>query len=305
LRIRSATSADMHRLADFEVDDPVGVVDAALFWRLTSAGHLRPEWSWFAENDSTIVARGLWWGREDSKCPTTLDCLHVIREVSDRSALAAELLVRAHDEFDGKPDYELRVPAGSSDHGSAVEWRSDAARAAGLTRMVERLQFEWNPRIGVAADSGRLIFRTGTDNEFLDALQRVAVDSLDAETHEQLARMDPEDQARGELEFYRSCPGERSWWRLAERPDGELVGFAIPSATPYNRNVGYLGVLPEHRGHGYVDELLAEITRFHASHDADRITSTTDAANTPMVAAFKRAKYELKETRLVFSVPVT
>jgi RimJ/RimL family protein N-acetyltransferase len=294
----------MQRLPDFEVDDPVGTVDAGLFRRYTSAGHMRPEWSWLAEDDSTIVARGLWWGREDSESPTTLDCLHVIPEVRDRAALATQLLVQAHDDFNRKPDYQLRVSAGLSAHHPAVEWRSNAAHAAGLTQVVERLQFEWNPRIGAATDTRRLIFREATDTEFLDAFLRVAVDSLDIGTQEQLAVMDPADQARAELEFYRSCPGERSWWRLAQTPDGELIGFAIPSATPYNRNVGYLGVVPAHRGRGYVDDLLAEITRFHAADGAARITATTDAANTPMVAAFQRANYELKETRWVFSAPV-
>lgn len=295
----------MQRLADFRVDDPVGFVDADQFRRQTAAGHMRPEWSWLAEDGSSIVARGLWWGRQDSESPATLDCLHVIPEVSNRASLAADLLVRAHDNFDRLPDYQIRIAAGATGHLPAVEWRSRAAQAAGLTRVVERLQYEWTPPIGVAADSGRLVFRAGTDSEFLDAFLRVAVDSLDIATQEQLAVMDPENQARGELEFYRSCPGERSWWRLAETPAGELVGFAIPSATPYNRNVGYLGVVPAFRGRGYVDVLLAEITRFHAAHDADRITATTDAANTPMVAAFNRANYELTETRWVFSAPAT
>jgi RimJ/RimL family protein N-acetyltransferase len=108
---------------------------------------------------------------------------------------------------------------------------------------------------------------------------------------------------REDLEFYRSCPGERSWWRLAETTDGELAGFAIPSATPYHRNVGYLGVVPEQRGHGYVDDLLGEITRFHVAAGADCITATTDRANTPMAAAFDRAGYRVTEAVLVFQAP--
>ena len=62
--------------------------------------------------------------------------------------------------------------------------------------------------------------------------------------------------------------------------DGTLVGFAIPSATPYHRNVGYLGVVPELRGCRYVDDILCEITRFHAADGANRITATTDVPNT-------------------------
>ncbi len=130
------------------------------------------------------------------------------------------------------------------------------------------------------------MFCSAADDEFLAVFRRVAVGSLDVATQRDLAVMDVGSQARRDLEFYRACLGERSWWRLAENMDGEPVGFAIPSATPYHRNVGYLGVVPELRGRGYVDDLLGEITRAHAADGADRITATTDLPNTPMAAAW-------------------
>ena len=300
--IRSATPADMERLAVFSVSEPVVFVDSVQFRERVAAGHLRPEWSWFAEDGSTIVARALWWGRQDSELPLTLDCLHVLPGVSNRIALATELMVQAHREFDTRPDYQLIVSTGGPERNRAVEWRSKAAKEAGLTRVVKRLQYVWTPASGVVADSGRLVFRPGSDREFLDAFRQIAVGSLDFITQEQLAVMDPDSQAKSELEFYRSCPGERSWWRIAET-NGKLVGFAVPSATSYNRNVGYLGVVPALRGRGYVDDILAEVTRFHASDGADRITATTDEANTPMAAAFDRANYQMTETRWVFSSP--
>jgi hypothetical protein len=68
--------------------------------------------------------------------------------------------------------------------------------------------------------------------------RRVAVGGLDVATRRDLTAMDPDAQARGDLEFYLSCPGDRSWWRLAETSEGGVAGFAIPSATPYHRNEG-------------------------------------------------------------------
>lgn len=115
--------------------------------------------------------------------------------------------------------------------------------------------------------------------------------------------MDAGQLAREDMAFYLDCPGERSWWRLAELPDGTLAGLAVPSATPYHRNVGYLGVVPEQRGQGLIDEILAEITRFHAAAGAERITATTDTVNAPMAAAFDRAGYEVTEIRLVLEGP--
>ena len=77
----------------------------------------------------------------------------------------------------------------------------------------------------------------------------------------------------------------------------------MPSATPYHRNVGYLGVLPSHRGRGLVDDLLGEVTRIHAEAGADLITATTDMTNLPMAAAFDRAGYLVTEIRLVLEAP--
>jgi RimJ/RimL family protein N-acetyltransferase len=68
--------------------------------------------------------------------------------------------------------------------------------------------------------------------------------------------------------------------------------------------VGYLGVVPEHRGHGYADDILAEITRILADEaGAEVIRADTDLANAPMAASFERAGYRNFSRRLVFSAP--
>lgn len=304
--IRPATPAEMEAPAEFTVDDPVAFVDQDKFRAEAAAGRMRPEWTWFADDGSRIVGRAVWWGRSDSERPLALDCLHVLPGGPDRAALATELLVRGQAEFGTAPEFNLRLPAGWRDDpaiAAAVAWRASAATAAGLTDSVERLQYEWTPAAEVPAPSDRLVFRPGQDDEFLAVFRRVAVGSLDFATQQDLATIGADRQARDDLEFYLSCPGERSWWRLASTTGGELAGFAIPSATPYHRNVGYLGVVPERRGQGYVDDLLGEITRRHAADGADRITATTDVANAPMAAAFDRAGYRVTEIVMVFQAP--
>lgn len=297
----------MEQPAEFTVDDPVGFIDAGRLRDEAASGRLRPEWSWFAVDGSRIVARALWWGRTDSERPLVLDCLHVLPDVPGRAGLAAELLTRGHTEFEAKPEYELILRTTGPDAdpavADAVAWRSAAARTAGLTDLIERLRFEWTPAAGVPAPSQRLVFRPASDEEFLAVFERVAVGSLDVATQADLAVMDAESQARGDLEFLLSCPGERSWWRLAETTDGTIVGVAVPSATPYSRNVGYLGVVPELRGRGYVNDILAEILRIHAEDGADRVTATTDVPNKPMAAGFRRANFQVTEYRMVFKPP--
>ena len=73
--------------------------------------------------------------------------------------------------------------------------------------------------------------------------------------------------------------------------DGEPVGFIVPARNAYHPVIAYLGVVPEHRGHGYVDGLLAEGTRVLADEHVPRIRAATDLGNAPMANAFARAGY--------------
>ena len=48
-------------------------------------------------------------------------------------------------------------------------------------------------------------------------------------------------------------------------PGGDLAGLAIPARNADGPVAAYLGVVPELRGNGYVDDLLAEITHLLAA----------------------------------------
>ena len=123
-------------------------------------------------------------------------------------------------------------------------------------------------------------------------MTRVLDGTLDAHSRDDLTRMSARQAAvrhyEEELAHYRS---PQDWWRIATLPDGEPVGFVTPARNDYNPIIGYIAVLPEHRGNGYIDEILTEGTRILNTHDAPRIRAATDLGNTPMANAFQRAGY--------------
>ncbi|MFI5861174.1 GNAT family N-acetyltransferase [Streptomyces sp. NPDC051546] len=303
-RAATADPTVLDRALAYPADGPVPAFTPEKIREELAAGRMRPEWTWIAEDENgEVLARALWWGRADSERPNALDCLQVRGSAADPAAVAAGLLAAGHEAFGVLPEYNLSLPrdwrTSADGMADAVAWRRKAAASTGLVREIERLRFEWTPAAGTVEPTGRLEFREGTDEEFLDAFVRLSQGSLDLHTQNELRTIDAEELARDDMEFYTDCPGERSWWRLAHLPDGTLAGLAVPSATPYHRNVGYLGVVPEQRGKGLIDEVLAEITRFHAAEGAERITATTDTVNAPMAAAFTRAGYEVTEIRLI------
>ena len=311
MRFRSTTEADLDRVLAVTIDEPIGWIPADRYLAELAENMYRPEWTWIAEDGDRVVARALWWGRSDSTHPIALDCLHVEAPAGDRAAVGAELLATALRAFRAQGghqpvQYAVKLPSdwrADAAVSPALEWRREAALGAGLSEQVERLQYQWTPDLGLPARTGRLTFAEGTDEEFLELFRRIARDSLDAGTRTALATKGAEATARGELNFYLSCPGKREWWRVARTPDGQVAGMAIPSATPYHVNVGYLGVVPEFRGHGNVDDQHAEVTGIHAENGAEAVTATTDLTNAPMAAAFDRAGYRVTEVRMVFSTP--
>ena len=84
---------------------------------------------------------------------------------------------------------------------------------------------------------------------------------------------------------------------------GQLAGMILPNRNSSGAVVGYLGVVPGMRGRGYINDLVAETTRFHAGRGEPRIAATTDTTNLPMAAAFERAGYRAWGIRYVLSEP--
>ncbi|PZT69026.1 GNAT family N-acetyltransferase [Streptomyces sp. SW4] len=339
---RAMTPSDLDRVLPLLPSAQVGAwVDADAFRRGLADGAYRPEWTWIAEDGGGVRAVALWWGTPHDDRPSVLDTLHAHADgaavpaahqtpahgtaqadgtadagaADPRAVLAAELLTAAHRAFAAggagrPPEYHVMLPADWRERPDAVRalaWRREAARRAGLTVPLERLRYEWTRTASAPpAPSGRLRLRPEPDDEvFADLFRRVLEGTLDAGTRTAAEAVGAEAQARSDVAFYRdSMRGERSWWRVAETPAGEPVGFAVPSRNATAHVVGYLGVLPEHRGNGHVDDLLAETTRLLAEEaGAGLVRADTDLSNRPMAAAFERLGYRAFARRLVLSAP--
>lgn len=271
-----------------------------------AAGRRVPGWLWLAELGDRPVARVAWWGRAGHPVPLLMDVFDVDDDLpEDVRVEVGERLLRAAmpKVVPGRPPQYLRyVPAG---------WRADpAARAVVAARMtalertgarlfVERLRLEWRPGTPVPEPDGPLAFR-GTDRaELVGLMTRVLDGTLDAHSGAEL-RAKPAGKVAAEHyddEFARySSPA--GWHRVATLPGGEPVGFVVPARNPYNAIIAYIGVLPEHRGNGYIDAILAEGTRILAAEGVPRIRANTDLTNTPMAAAFARAGYAVIEHQI-------
>jgi len=262
-------------------------------------GRRQPGWLWMALRDGRLAARVAWWARPGNEHPDALDLLDLDDAGRPETVdIAARLLGTAMAEVipEGtQPPYYLRFVdpdwRGAAATRQATEDRMAAAARTGARLFVERLRLEWRPGTPVPAPTGRLYFRAVTDAGELLALMTAVMDgTLDAHGRDDLTRMSPREAAakhyQEELALYTS---PRDWWRIADLPGGEPAGFVIPAHNGYSAIIAYLGVVPAHRGHGYIADILAEGTRVLAAQDVPYIRASTDLGNVPMAAAFHRA----------------
>ncbi|ONI73192.1 GNAT family N-acetyltransferase [Actinosynnema sp. ALI-1.44] len=294
LVIRALTQGEEHLFTGYERPDVVGF---AFFGRtygdFLAKNEYRPEWTWVALRGDRVVARAAWWGGPDDSEPMTLDWF----DFDDPEA--GEALLRA---APFRVEYCLALPANWRDDpatSEAARSRIDVAVKAGMKPVVERLRYTWTPADGLPPRPRRLEFREEPDDEaIVSVLAAVQRGSLDAHKVADLRTMTPEQAARSELEDLKWFPGPREWWKLAYTPDGELVGITIPTKNFTGPVVGFIGVVPEQRGHGYAYDLLVECTHLLVEAGATRIAADTDMTNHPMAANFRRAGYPITQERV-------
>ncbi|MDN3027357.1 GNAT family N-acetyltransferase [Streptomyces sp. S.PB5] len=292
LVIRSLDESSAHEFDS--LPDPLGVRAAHPLTR-----H-RPDWQRVALRDGRIVARAAWWGGPDDTEPLCVDRL----DMADAEVEAAAELLRS---APWRVDIDFSLPAGWRDDPAlrtAVEARFGAARAAGYELLVERFTYVWTPECGLPERPGRLVFAPEPDDAvFFEALRRIHSVTLDAHSLKAIAEGGLDKAAQEELDFFRWCPSPREWWQVARTKDGDLVGIHVPARNFQSPVVGFIGVVPEQRGHGYAHDLLVECTHFLVEHGADRIVAATDRGNHPMAAHFAKVGYPVTRERVNFHHP--
>jgi hypothetical protein len=268
----------------------------------------RPEWSWVALRDGQVVARVAFSGRPDAELPFVMGSLEIGTR-PDRIETGVALVRTAYAAMTGagtgeggRPEYRQFLPVDWPEHAglrAAVEDRRTVARLAGLRFLVERVELRWTASSGAALPPrpGRLAFHPVDDDaELLAVVRGTLQGTLDAHARRDVARLGVDAAAQAIVD---QLPGPRSLIRLAHDPAGSRVGITVPGLGPWGPDVAYVGVLPEHRGNRYADDLLLEASHLLVQAGATEIEAATDVANTPMAASFARCGYAVVDRLMV------
>ncbi|MET0235268.1 MAG: GNAT family N-acetyltransferase [Kibdelosporangium sp.] len=294
LVVRPLEAGEEHLFDTYAQPDVVGfAVFGRTYREFRAKNEYRPEWTWVALRGDRVVARAAWWAGPGDTAPLTLDWL----DFEDPEAGIALLNAAPF-----KAEYCIALPPGWRDDPvtlAAGQARIDVAHRVGMKLLVERLRYTWTPADGLPERPGRLEFRAEPDDEaIVDVLFRIQQGSLDAHKVADLERMSPEEAARDELKELYWYPAPREWWQLAYTPAGDLVGITVPSRNYSAPVVGFIGVVPDQRGHGYAYDLLVECTHLLVAEGVTEIVGETDTTNFPMAANFRKAGYPISQERV-------
>lgn len=276
--------------------------------RLRSSDSIRVEWCFVIENDHQLTGRVAFWKLPKTDKPSDIILLDLPWERNDYLAVGRNLLQNA---------FALALTLGSEQIGhvldtppAAPQWqffpeqRLELLESLGFELLRETYRFELNTTNPAVAFPTGLVFRglheVGEDT-FIDALIRISAQSLDRRTQHGREELGVENEARMTFNDLQRMEYDPAWWQLAYTSEGALVGLVMPTKSPTFATIGYIGVVPEQRGHGYIHRLLQQGTATLHAAGEHHLRTDTDVNNAPMANAFRRAGYTQFATRREYS----
>jgi ribosomal protein S18 acetylase RimI-like enzyme len=281
---------------------PEHIVDTAQYVRrLFDTKCSRLDWCLVAEESGNAVARVALWSLPEQDAPRDFVLFNAPWDSSGNARHAATLLLSHVEQF--------FTAAGAKSIGHCQDtpprepqWQTnESARRQCLERAEFRiarhtLRYRLNDASFTQALSDRI--KLAAIAEADDAVLLPLVAQVAAASHDQLdrdgcMRLGADEHARELIADLRDMRIDEGWWRIAfeqnaDGTSGAAIGFILPTASADMGTIGYVGVLPEHRGKGYVDALITHATHVLQAAQFSRIVADTDLSNKPMAKAFER-----------------
>jgi RimJ/RimL family protein N-acetyltransferase len=300
IRLRPIADSELTAFAAIATDPAHGTAVRRYAEDLLAKGAMRRDWCFLAERDGAPVGRIAFWTLPGATAPSDVVLFDLPWAAPEAETIGTAMLQQAAGLArvlgTGALGHVLDTPLQAPQWQAEPERRKALLTGQGFEIRRETIRFEFDPGTPVTPQAGGLVFRSMA--EVGQAAFRAATDRVTAGT---LDRRIGDDDIFADLQGLEHEPG---WWELAFAPDGALVGLVMPAAAPSMATIGYVGVVPEQRGRGHVDALLARGTATLARIGRWPVRADTDTRNTPMANAFRRAGWRNFAIRTEFERPL-
>jgi len=259
-----------------------------------------PKWCFVAEEDGKFTARVAYWAFTSSSNEIKMMGLHL---PWDKEYLAAgQKLIREslrRMRAGGATGLEVRI---YSDSTPFLEKQTILLQEIGMPLIEEKKSFLLDEIADPIIKPERLTFRSLAESDeetFIDAIKRVTEGTLDRDNSLEVSELGAGPAALNYFNILKDIEYKPAWWQLAYKPDGKLAGLVVPQKFSADGGViNYIGVVPDERGNGYVNDLLARGSQILKADGIKKIIADIDVDNFPLAKALLRAGY--KETRTIW-----
>jgi ribosomal protein S18 acetylase RimI-like enzyme len=279
--------------------------------RQCAHGAMRLDWCFVADVDGSFLGRLAYWAPPKTGIPCDILFFDVPWE-QDYSTIGTQLLRETLPSMRTLGattiSYVLDTPSQSPQWQDFPEQRQHLLSSLGFQIVRNTTRFAQD-RVPIQAHvAERQIFRSMPDvgvDAFLTAIEQVSVGTLDQLIQQHRTTLGAVGAAHTMLNILQNMAYDPAWWQLAYTPDGSLVGLVMPTTSLDIGTIGYIGIVPEQRGHGYGYDLLAHGTAILHTAGITAIRADTDVGNLPMAKAFRRAGYTQIGMRRAYQLPDT
>jgi ribosomal protein S18 acetylase RimI-like enzyme len=294
MRVYAIDQNGLHAIAAIDPEYPGGEEGfRQLLEQMWTRGESWPDWCFIVEVNGHSTGRIVYWTLQHLPHELRFLGLHLPWH-GDYMQVGKQLLRESLQQIE--PSGVKTLVRELAPHWNYVAEQQAVLEAAGLSLIQKRVTYHRSGELPTGIENSRLAYRTfreAGEEAFLDAIARTTRDTLDEVIRWQLRTFGELQTAKLMLqELAGECNQELGVWQLALDRSGELVGLFV--ATMLQEEQGalcYLGVVPEQRGQGYVNDLLHDATRRLIRQGATRIGAQADERNVPIRLAFERAGY--------------
>lgn len=259
----------------------------------------KPEWCFVGEEDGKFIARVFYAVFPDNPKDLMVFGFYVDNIEADME-VGVRLISESLDRMKGYKFNTAEYHIYSNPDNHFNECR-DIMLKSGFKITQEKKSFRWTGE-PLPKESGRLEYKSLRDvgkDAFIDAIKEVTRQTLDEDDKLVVEEVGEERAAEKLFNVLKGIDYNEDWWKLAYI-DGELAGLIIPQKfSAKDGAINYIGVVPQKRGQGFVDDLLINGTMTLKEYGNDDVMGDIDINNFPMEQALIRVGYKFRKPELV------
>lgn len=142
-------------------------------------------------------------------------------------------------------------------------------------------------------------------DKFIEAIEKVTEGTLDDDLLFNLHEFGPKKAALNYFNVIKDIDYNKNWWTVAYDSNDELIGLVVPQKfNSYMGAINYIGVVPEKRGHHFVDQLLLEGTTILKKASVEEIIADIDVKNLPMEESLYKLGYKYENSVSVLKLNI-